>query len=724
MSPEEVGKIVDSASPEELDFPAPSSDHADHIVYLTLKGYVKIAADHILHKEMIGNLRDIIGGVIRRLNLIFGRAALEGWRGMDIILCARSYESLLQMALNLAAFERRIIGFPDEEADGALNMIRRALEGWEKTEREGLTEKGFGDAPIARKAVEKILSQMTLVMSRFYRPPGSMVAHMARKIEGKIKDDDVIGSFLEAANREIHGNVYYKMSENGMCRFGNDYALGLRWLRHLGFVQVSTNPVLAAIAYDDDPSLWEGFEGEDLCPDFKSLVEKHREWFDDPELYGDEIAALGTEVSIWPNLAVFRPVAIASGMRHGMVSLQLNPEIADNLEESLRDAIKIYMDASDFLERYDHYLLWGYSGFVKRGRPNIVFKVSGSSPVAIKLTRILESMGIGTNNTVTFTVSQEARLILAKMEGRAEAVRKGIRLTTVYETNMGGRLDDHIREVQAERLLQRALRNVSDGEEALRMLAESLGAWQETELQGTLEEKIRVVCSRKYLRPLNKKQFVKFLAETLSRPEREVSEWLSLMERDIGSCGILVTKRIYEIFFSPENRGRWIKYLMSKYGLSVEQAEDVLGGIDILPASKRKPLETLEALGSLHMTNTEFPNHQLSVLLRSLQADFSLHDYHESVLRRLDPSIEERLREKWTDIRDLFISAIELTPLLMDVIKEAGLNEAERYGVRGLKPEEWGIFGATVKTMTEFSSSYERFRGRCVEFVRKVAGNL
>ncbi len=42
------------------------------------------------------------------------------------------------------------------------------------------------------------------------------------------------------------------MVKEGKCKFGNDYALGLRWLRHLGFEQVSTNPVLAARAYQDE----------------------------------------------------------------------------------------------------------------------------------------------------------------------------------------------------------------------------------------------------------------------------------------------------------------------------------------------------------------------------------------------------------------------------------------------------------------------------------------
>jgi len=715
---EKILEITGSSMPEELDFPVFSSDHSGHIEYLAMKGYVKVAADHVLHKEMVGDLNTVVGGVIRRFDITFNRASLNGFKEEEIIRCCRAYETMFQMALNLIGLERKIIGFSEDEASSAVTHIKEALGTWENLERKRL-----GGSPIARGAVERVLSDMKIVMSKFYRPPGSMVAYIAKNIEKQLEEDNVANSFLEASEREIRGNIYYRMADLDMCRFGNDYALGLRWLRHLGFVQVSTNPVLAAIAYQDDPTLWDGFTGEDLCPDFKNQVEKHPEWIDDPEAYGDEIAAAGTEVSIWPNLAVFRPIAVASDMRHGMVSLQLNPKIADKLEESLRDAIKIYIDASKFLERYDHYLLWGFGWRVERGRPNIVFKVSGSSPAAIELTRRLEAMGIGTNNTVTFTVSQESRLILAKIEGRAEAVKKGIPLTTVYETNMGGRLDDHIREVQAELLLSRALEKIRNKEEALERLSKSLGASEETRSLENLQEKIRVVCSRRYLRPLNKQPFIDFLSEAYGEPKEKVSERLAMLEADIGSCGILVTKRVYELFFSPENRMKWLSYIKSRFGLSEEEAEQVLNGIDVLPASKRKPPETLESLGRVHMTNTEFPNHQLSVLLFSSDPNFNLERYRESVLRAPDPEVVKRLTERWSDISKIFLEAYELTPYLRKVMEEAGIKFVERYGLRGLKPEFWGRFGATEKTMREFSKSYERFRAECVDYVRRLRGS-
>jgi len=719
----EVEKTILYSKAEPLDFPVSSTDHSGHVVYLATKGYAKLAADHLLNKELIGHLENVVAGVIRQFSFLFNKTLLEEpyekllKNEKKLLLCARIYETLIQIALNTIGLEKDIIGFTDDEAVATYTKIFEALKGLENLERKCFN----GEAPIAQAVIRLFLSDMKKVMSGFYRPPGSMVAYTAKEIEKNIDWNNIMVSFLVSAKNCIQNNIYYRLGKLGICKFGNDYAMGLRWLRHLGFVQVSTNPVLAAAAYEDDPSLWDGYRGEDLCPDFKTAIKNCEELLKNPNLYGDELAAKGTEVSIWPNLAVFRPIAIASNMRHGMVSLQLNPTIADDYEKSLKDALKIYADAEEFLKKYDYYLLWGYSANFERGRPNIVFKVAGSSPAAIKLTKKLESLGIGTNNTVTFTVSQEVELILAKIEGRAEAIKKGIPLTTVYETNMGGRLDDHLREVQAEELLRKALEKLEDKEEALKKLAEALGAWDQVK-QISLNEKIGIICSRRFLRPLNKEPFVDFLAKcnVPYNSKVKVAEYLARLEKNIGYCGILVTKRVYEIFFSPENKFKWISYIQSKYRLTRKQAEAVMQGIDVLPASKRKPEETLLTLASTHMTHTEFPNHQTNVLLKSLDKDFNVEDYRESVLIKTDPTISHELLSGWKNTAEEFVKAYELTPEQINLLRKIGIANPEKYGSRGLKPSEWGVFGATVKTMNEFSRSYEQFKKKCIKYAQNL----
>lgn len=726
MSIQDVTDIVYSAAPEELEPPVLSTDHSDHVVWLALKGHTRIAADHLLHKEMIGHLEGTVGGIIRALDIKFNNSMIKiaegGNEAKHISTCARTYDLLIQIALNLYGLEsRKIIGFPEEEIERTLELIENALESWEGVEKRGAFGGGDGTAPIARFVVEEILSEMKKVMSKYYREPGSMLSHLAENIGKGIKEDSILLSFLRGAREQIQGNVYYRMGERGICKFGNDYALGLRWLRHLGYVQVSTNPSLAAIAYEDEPLLWEGygtkqFGAENLCKDLKAVGEEHPEWGNNPEKRGDEIAAYGTEVAIWPNLAIFRPIAIASDMFHGMISLQLNPNIADSYEASVRDAFKIYSDAEEFLKNYDRHLLWGYSKNIERGRPNIVFKVAGSSPAAINVTTDLESHGIGTNNTVTYAVSQETRLILAKIEGRARAVKRGIRPTTVYETNMGGRLDDHIREHKAEKLLEKALEKVEDKNQTLTELAEKLGAREAVKNAGSIDEKITTVCHHRYLRPMNKQPFIDLLARTriLGDSKEEVADQLSELERDIGQGGIFVTKRVYQIFFSPENRPKWLKYIQSKYGLTREQAVEVLRGIHVLPASKRKPAETLRTMAGEYMVHTEFPNHQMNVLMNSEESDFEIDEYRNSVMQPPDAETLSRLL-KHEDVGETFRGAWELTPYLVERLKEAGITDAEKYGTGGLLPSEWEGLGSTRKTMREFSNSYEEFMKKCID---------
>jgi hypothetical protein len=719
---ETLSEILLHATPDELECPPPSLDHASHVAYLSLRGYTKHAADHILHPEMKGHLEETVGNAVRQLSLAFNQALLDKSE-KNIILCVRVYDALVNIALDLIGLERKIVGFSNIEVKKTLAILTAALLDLENLERNGVFGGEQNEALIAKTVIDNILAEMKTVMKGVYRPPGAMVAHVSEEIEKNLDNKNVLGSFLRSAQQQIQENIYYKLGAAGLCKFGNDYALGLRWLRHLGFVQVSTNPSLAAIAYDDDPAQWEGYRGEDLCPDFRTIAKQHSELFKDPETTEDEITAYATEVSIWRNLTVFRPIAVASNMIHGMISLQLNPNIANIYEDSVKYALKFYTDAEEFLSRYDTYLLWGYSENVERSRPNIVFKVAGSSPASIDITRKLESLGIGTNNTVTFTVSQEVELIIAKMEGRAEAVKKGIPLTTVYETNMGGRLDDHVREVQAEILVKKALEKTPEKEKVLVGLAEELGALNEVAQKKNLAEKITVVSSRKYLRPLTKEPLIRFLADRglPFNSKEQVKAYLETLESDIGYCGILVTKRVYEIFFSPRNKPRWTTYLQRKYGLTKSQAEEVINGIDVLPASKRHPKETLLTLAGTNMTHTEFPNHQTAVVTASSESGFRIESYRESVLKAIDPEILKRLTASSSNIRDVVAEFYEVTTRQLEILKEANVVTPEKYGSRGLLPSQWETFGSTMKTMDEFSNSYETFKAKCIEFILKIS---
>ena len=694
-----IRETIFQSHPEDLNPPS-SLDHAGHVVTLTLAGHPQIAADHLLNPEMRGNLVDVMGNVARQLNLQFLRAGVrpEGSKSefkKQVLERARIYELMVEIGLNLSGIEPKIIGLSGAECDDAYSIIVQALTTWAEME----SKSHDGKQPVGGAVVERMLAEMKKIMKG-----AGMMAKIAEEVEAKVDPNSPVLSYLQSLRTALRETVYYKISARGMCKLGNDYAIGLRWLRHLGFVQVSTNPVLAAKAYEDDPSLWD---------EFSKVVQQHREWFGSPGKRGDEIAMEATMVALWPNLAVFRPIALASKFHHGMVSYQLNPNVAHSLDGSLADALKIYSAAARFLEDYDRQLTWGYDPKMERGRPNIVFKVAGGYPAALEITETLNGLGIGTNNTVTYTVAQETPLIIRAISGMAKAVKMGIPITQAYETNMGGRLESHLRDVESERILRQALSKGKDKGNFVEKLAQGLGM---KDASGEiLERKVSAICSYKYLKSLATPAFVQAIAESgaFGSPD-ETAKYLSDLERDIGFSGTLVCQRVYWVFFGEENRPRWLNYLQRKFQVTPEQAAEILDKIDMLPASKRKPDDTYLTLANRNMTNTEFPNHQYNVLTTSRKPGFDLSSFENSVMMKHDPRMIQRLLH----LED-FRKAYELTPQIQGQIKEAGFSPD--FGLGGVRPQDWPKFGSVVKTMDEFKGAYEEFKAATVAYVRKAA---
>jgi len=665
-------------------------------------GYPQLAADHLLDREMCGKLADVLGGVIRRLDLEFAKSKplpeddeeseiKKVWRRQ------RAYCLLMEIALNLIGMESQRVGFSKKEASASLKRIVYTLEKWESLEKQE-----DASVSVAKAVVYKFLLDMKKVMHG-----EGMVAKMGDEIEKELVEGRWAANFVTASKKTIQNNVYYQTVTKGMCKFGNDYALGLRWVRHLGYVQVSTNPVLAAIAYDDDSELWE---------EFREVAKERKEWASDPERFGDEIAMQATMIALWPNLVVFRPIALLSKFHDGMVSYQLNPNVAASFEDSIEDALKIYSEAEKFLRGYDAYLAWGYSDVDEIERPNVVFKVAGGYPAAIEITAALNSIGIGTNNTVTYTVAQETALIMAAMKGMAEAVRKGILPTQIYETNMGGRLESHLRDLEAEKLLLEAFEKVEDEEELLSKLAEGLGAQEELAKNIPLEGKVKAICGYRYLKKLTHPAFAEVISSAKLRGKKreENLAFLTRHENDIGSAGTFVAQKVYWIFFSPENRPKWIRYLKGNSGLSQLEAQEVMDKIDVLPASKRKPADTFLTLAERNLTNTEFPNHQWMVSEASKQEDFKLGDYANAIMRKPNSNILQRL----VLIED-FRKAYELTPELTKELENVGIKG--EFGNGGLRVEQWSSFGSVVKTMSEFENAYETFKERAIGITSRTA---
>lgn len=700
ITQERINKIVQETRPKPLSItenPPLMEDHSTHLFELTRMGQTTLAADHLLFPEINGQLSKTMGDFIRRLHLLFitsrplPKSSSQSFL-QNLSLRQYAYEVLLETALNFFGLESRWLDPVEKEA--SIQFILNTLEEWEGIERKE------GEFSIASAVIEKFLLRMKRVQKG-----NSMVAKTALRIEEALGSrKNLFPQFLNKAKEEIQGNIYYQMVNQGICRFGNDYALGLRWLRHLGFEQVSTNPVLAARAYQDDPSLIETFKEE---------VKRHprfRQWSETPSRYAEEIALYATLLALWENLYVFRPIFfnLRESSGGGVVSFQLNPNIAHLVEESIRDVFLAFSLAQEKLTLYDQYLLAGYRMDGERGRPNLVIKVAATGPSARVITRTINSYGFGSNITVDFSVSQEATLLLEEMEGMAEAIRKGIRPTQLYMTNMGGRLESHLREVKLEELFRELKEKIGEqrATEKVLKLSESNGTKEKVLRAKTYEEK--VIEATRYAngqRSMNEPVF-EALTEVASK------ESLERWEEVIGKSGTLVARRVWQLFFSSENRKKWISYLIKRKGISEDQAEFILDRIYYLPASKRKPFDTLWTLSSKNLVHTEFPDHQENVRRMAEEAGFELEEFKESI----SGSFSDEVLQQLYQIED-FVRAYEITPELSEIFKEAGISGD--FGQKGLLPSEWPSFGPVLKTLSEFKSAYNQFQKEMMTILKK-----
>lgn len=699
MTQEEIQAAVAASRAERLTDPKKrpiADDHVAHVVQLAGWGHAALAADHLLFPEIGEALPAVVGGVVRQLSLRFvtpaGRAE-DGSGERRVRVRQRAYETLLEMALNFSGLESRWL--PEGEKREALASIRQALAEWEAHEA------AEGPTSVAAAVVRHMLSRMKLVQKG-----AGMVAHSAVRIEQRLEfTPPVLTAFVDAARAEIEGNIYARLVRDGRCRFGNDYALGLRWLRHLGFEQVSTNPVLAALAYQDDPELARLFQRE---------VQAHPmypAWSRTPETRAGEIALYATLVALWDNLHVFRPIFfnLAGESGGGVVSFQVNPNIAHLIQDSIRDAFAAAELAADDLRVYDEYLLAGYSGIRERARPNLVVKVAASSPAAREIARTINRFGIGSNVTLAYTAGQEVTMILEELAGMAAAIRKGIVPTQLYMTNMGGRFESHLREVKLEELFGQLKQIIGEGPALARVreLAAANGTAEAVDRAEGYEAKVIAATRYASQRKIDAR-IARALATVAS--EEELQTW----EDVIGKAGTMVARRVWKIFFSAENREKWLAYLCRTYGLTHEQAALIFSRICYLPASKRKPEDTYWALASHNMVHTEFPNHQENVRRMAAAEGFEVTDYHGSISAEFPPHVLDWLMR----IPD-FRLGYELTPELNGILREVGI--AGEFGDAGHRPEQWPEFGAVQKTLAEFKGAYDAFRNKMLALFNEVA---
>lgn len=597
----------------------------------------------------------------------------------------RISETLIELALDCGGIKPRLLGYGVPEVEEASKLALNTLHVWD-----------HGGGAFIGEIVNRMLGEMKSINGG-----NSLTAYWA----GKIQIDPKVPSFsfVSQLTELFKQCVYWEMTLEGYGKFGNDFARGLKWLPWMK--QVSTNPALALLAYKEDESLKE---------QLREKIALNKDWLECPEKYAREIAMKATWLAIQPNIAVFRPMALNTELEDYQVSLQLDPTIANLAQASIEDAMKVYDLAKGFVKYYDYLL--GLGERAGEIGPNIVFKVAASHKAALEITRTLNSQGIGTNNTLVYTVSQAVYLFLEALAGKAAAIKNGLPVVRTYMTNMGGRLSGHLRKIFAVKLFRELWRK-RGVETALRLmdeLAKLLGVdealWGKMD-KVDLDTKSQILCS--FLKTLENP----IIIDVADRVGYSGAEMIKQAEQAIQMAGTMVARRVWWIFFSPGNLPRWITYLKIKYDLSQEEAEWVLKSMDELPASKRTPQDTLLVLGQ-NVTHTEFPNQQLAVELFAQSEGFDLNSFRSSIQGEEPDSVWHTLGHFFD-----FIKAYEITPSLSEFLSSRVGVSTLTLGRRGLAPNAWPNFGPVQATANEFSGAFKEFLKMCVGLAQEAANS-
>jgi hypothetical protein len=280
-------------------------------------------------------------------------------------------------------------------------------------------------------------------------------------------------------------------------------------------------------------------------------------------------------------------------------------------------------------------------------------------------------------------------------------------------TNMGGRFVSHLREEEAKRILLdlASRKGESETNQIIVRLAQKLklpsSELTRAERATTVAEKSDIVCAFKNMKSLTHEAFLE-VASHAGLSKEQVEE----LEMDLRKAGTLVARKVYLLFYEKNNHEKWLGWLKDQHKLERAQAISVLDSMDILPASKRVPEDTLDTLASINMCNTEFPNHAKAVQVYSEKEKFNLESFREAALRGSEPELVRRLSR----IED-FVRGHEATPRILEKTREVKAKFQSELG--GLEEQAWGEFGPVRKTMNEFKDAYDKFLERCVGLAAK-----
>ncbi len=179
------------------------------------------------------------------------------------------------------------------------------------------------------------------------------------------------------------------------------------------------------------------------------------------------------------------------------------------------------------------------------------------------------------------------------------------------------------------------------------------------------------------------------------------------MERAALSSGLLVLQRVHRIFFAPEHRSAWLRWLEERHGVTTADASRILDSTACV-ASMGPPEETLRALAHPNLVLAETPS-EAQGLERAARTADPLSETAGGGLLHLPLGEEHRMLSALPD----YVRAIELAPDLARVLAdEVGLPGVAAWGTRGPESADWASFGPVAASLAEARSAFDAFRAR------------
>jgi transaldolase len=260
-------------------------------------------------------------------------------------------------------------------------------------------------------------------------------------VEATAKVGNSIGEYLDSVRADIASSNLRRIAEmrakgRTPTDLGNDYARFLQYAMYVGASFVTTNPVLADIAWKSDPARWDRVVDDIIADNPGADADKAPSEWRHPS---DTLVRLLTMEIVLDNMRRLRPIFLLTQGLTGYVCLQVNPREHGDADAMVPYALSTYEDMRAKLDG---------------GIPNVVFKLPGTR-AGLEACSVLTKRGIGCTITVNFGLFQHLPFAQVISEGKA---------LTSYLVEMNGRLAYPVRDELLARLDELADYGIDEAE--------------------------------------------------------------------------------------------------------------------------------------------------------------------------------------------------------------------------------------------------------------------